>query len=115
MASTRINTERAGTGIVATLLTHNITPFDLAPLEHDLKEAAAEAAWRIAIDLSQVEMMGSQALGMLINMRKEVAAKKGKLVLCGVNSDILDALKITKLAALFTIVKDKPAAIAALG
>lgn len=112
----RIQTERVGTGIIAVLLTQDITPFDLAPLEHDLKEAAASTSWRIAIHLTQVEMMGSQSLGMLINIIcKEVLAKKGKLVVFGINSDIHETLKITKLAALVAIVKDKAAAIAALG
>jgi anti-anti-sigma regulatory factor len=46
---------------------------------------------------------------------KEILAKKGKLVVFGINSDIHETLKITKLAALFAIVKDKAAAIAALG
>jgi anti-anti-sigma factor len=115
MASTRIQTERAGTGTVAVLLTSAITPFDLAPLEHDLKQAASETACRIAVDMTQVEMMGSQALGMLINLRKHVQAGKGKLVLFGMNADIHESLKITKLVALFTIVKDKQSAIAAMG
>jgi anti-anti-sigma factor len=114
MASTRIQTERAGTGTVATLLTPSISPFDLAPLEHDLKQSAAETAWRIAVDLTQVEMMGSQALGMLINLRKEALANKGKVVLFGLNDDLQEMLKITRLSAIFTIAKDKSAAIAAM-
>ncbi|GDX99006.1 hypothetical protein LBMAG48_14100 [Phycisphaerae bacterium] len=116
MASSRIQIERVGTGTIGVLLTQDITPFDLAPLEHDLKEAAASTSWRIAIHLTQVEMMGSQSLGMLIDVIcKEILAKKGKLVVFGINSDIHETLKITKLAALFAIVKDKAAAIAALG
>ncbi len=115
MASTRIQTERAGTGAVATLLMPAITPFDLAPLEHDLKQAAGESGWRMAVDLTQVEMMGSQALGVLINLRKETLANKGKLVLFGLNADLLEMLKITRLNALFTIARDKSAAVAAMG
>lgn len=115
MASTRIQTERAGTGVVATLLTPAITPFDLAPLEHDLKQAAAASGWRIAIDLTQVEVMGSQALGVLINLRKDVTANKGRIVLFGLSDELLEMLKITRLNALFTIAKDKAAAIAAMG
>lgn len=99
---------------MATLLTPSISPFDLAPLEHDLKQAASQTAWRIAVDLTEVEMMGSQALGMLINLRKDTLANKGKLVLFGLSDDLQEMLKITRLSALFTIVKDKAAAIAAM-
>jgi anti-anti-sigma factor len=67
-----------------------------------------------AVDLTQVEMMGSQALGMLINLRKEALANKGKVVLFGLNDDLQEMLKITRLSAIFTVAKDKSAAIAAM-
>jgi anti-anti-sigma factor len=114
MASTRVTIEKLPKAVMAVLETEAVNPFDLAPLEHDLKEAARASAWRIGVDMSKVEILGSQGLGMLINLRKDVVANKGMIVLCNISPEILESLKITKLAGLFVIAKDKQAAAAAL-
>ena len=56
---------------------------------------------RLILDLSKVQYLSSSALGVLIPLHEKIKKLKGRLVLCGVNSDIRKVFKITKLEKLF--------------
>ncbi len=72
-------------------------------LLHDLSGLAQSHAGRVVLDLSQVLMVTSAGLGMLIDLRKACVASdpKGKVVLCHAGADIKRLLDITKLHKLF--------------
>lgn len=53
---------------------------------------------RIVLDYTQVKYISSQAVGLLLTVRKNISsAKDGKLVLCGVNDTIMQLLTIVRL------------------
>lgn len=52
---------------------------------------------RIILDFANVEYLSSDAFGKLITMNNKVKAAKGKLILCNINPDNLEAFKITKI------------------
>lgn len=69
---------------------------------------------KVALDLSDVSMISSSGLGALISLAKEAKAAGGTLVTFGLNKDIQNLMKITRLDKLFTSKADQNAAIKAL-
>lgn len=59
---------------------------------------------RIILDFEKVKYISSQAIGILMKMRKKMAAlKHTKLVLCSVSPALQQLLKITGLDKLLTV------------
>lgn len=58
----------------------------------------------LVIDCSELEYISSSGLRLLLALRKEVAAKNGKLQIRNMNKDILQIFKITGFISLFEIV-----------
>ncbi len=56
---------------------------------------------KLILDLSKVQYLSSSALGVLIPLHELTKKLKGRLVLCGVNADIMKVFKITRLDRLF--------------
>lgn len=67
---------------------------------------AANAPRALVLDFSQVTFLNSMGLGMCIDLRNRMAAIKGRVVMYGVNQQLLETLKLTKMDRLFTIVDD---------
>lgn len=80
-------------------------------IQQDSLAAAASTAHKLALDFSQVAMMGSLALGTLVSITKECKSKGGVLVLFGLNTNLADVLKMSRLDKLLVIAKDENAAI----
>jgi len=74
-----------------------VTDTQVAGLRPDLEQAAAHAAGKLIVDLSEVELLTSAGLGMLVQVRAACEGGKGRLVLCGVAPIIRDVLRITRL------------------
>jgi len=75
---------------------------------------APGAGWKIALDITDVSFIASAGIGAIVTLHKQAKANGGKLAVYGVSDDILQLLKLTRLNKLFTIAKDKDAAIKAL-
>ena len=60
-------------------------------------------AIKLLLDFSNVEHLSSAALGMLINLQKEVGKQNGALKLSNINPQIYEVFKITRLSKLFDI------------
>jgi anti-anti-sigma regulatory factor len=111
----RVKTEKLPTGgVVATVLLENVTDFDLTPLGGDLRDSMTTGGGKIAVDMSQVIILGSAGLGLLLNLRKEAVSQKGKFIIFGLSDDLMGVMKATKLNTLLTITKDRKSALAAL-
>lgn len=64
---------------------------------------SAGPAIRLLLDFSNVEHLSSAALGMLINLQKEVGKAKGSLKLADIRPQIYEVFKITRLSKHFDI------------
>jgi anti-anti-sigma factor len=69
---------------------------------------------RLALDLSGVQMISSSGLGALITLAKETRTAGGSLVTFGLNKDLMNLIKLTRLDKLFATKPDLHAAIKAL-
>jgi len=59
---------------------------------------------KIVLDFEQVKFVSSQAIGIVMNTRKKLAAlKNAQLVLCGVGPKLSEVLKLSGLLKLLTI------------
>lgn len=70
----------------------------------DFQNLSQYAAGHIVIDCRELEYISSSGLRLLLTLRKEVAAKNGKLQIRNMNEDILQIFKITGFISLFEIV-----------
>lgn len=100
--------------VVARVTREKIGDFEAAPLLGDLTTAAEPAGWKLVVDLREVQMLGSQGIGLFLTLRKRCDQNKGKLVLCGLSPEITEMLRISALLKLFVIKKDHDEALAAV-
>lgn len=86
---------------------------DVNYLSAALEDLAADHARFVIVDLNEVDMITSEALGALIRARKSVSEYGGRLVLCGLKGNVLDVFKMTRLDKVFTTFDTPSSALAA--
>lgn len=64
---------------------------------------AMRRGMRLVLDFSDVQYVGSAALGELIKFKKEVRAVRGKMRVRGLHPDLREAFRITRLDQMFEI------------
>jgi anti-sigma B factor antagonist len=65
----------------------------------------------ILLNFGNVQYLSSAALGKLINLKKKVAAVKGRLKFCCIHPDLLEVFRITRLDQVFEIHGDERSAL----
>lgn len=84
-------------------------------IENDVRAQGPTRKWRIVMDLSDVTLLASMGLGMLVSLHKTCTQNGGKLIVCNIRPDIAEVLRITHLERVLKIVKDREAAVKAVG
>ncbi len=75
--------------------------FELADeIEYCLQEASAP---KIILDLSDVPLMNSTTLGILLNYYREIEKRNGRLAITSPNEEIQKLLEITKASSLIEV------------
>ena len=69
----------------------------------DFQSLAEQAAKHIILDCSQLEYISSSGLRLFLALRKESAAKGGKLQVRAINADIRQVFMMTGFISLFEI------------
>lgn len=108
--SQRIKTETVRNGVVAHLLTEKVTDYEASVLTPELMHIAENSRWRIVLDMTKVALLASAGIRVLISLETRCKKEKGKFVITGLSSELLDLIKMTRLDKLFTIAKDPKAA-----
>ena len=70
---------------------------------------------KIVLDFSNVRLLSSSALGVLVTLRKKADQIKGQIVLCGMREEIRKVFKITRLDRMFTFCDGEGEALATFG
>lgn len=96
---------------VATLSIHTLGSREAPIIRQEILAYAPKVTHRIVMDFHQVTMMGSLALGMIVDLSKHCKAANGALALCNLNEDLRGVLKMSHLDRLLTITKDRATAI----
>jgi anti-sigma B factor antagonist len=84
---------------------------DAKSIQVDLNNDAPSQSWRIALDMTKVEFLASAGIGALIGMQRACSGAGGSMAMFGVNDNIEQVFKVTKMNKFFTIAKDEPKAI----
>lgn len=92
-----------GTPIVATL-TGRLDTAAAAQITNDFLSLAQYADSHIILDCAALEYIASSGLRLLLGLRKEVAAKGGKLQIRSINNDIRQVFAMTGFISLFEII-----------
>ena len=74
-----------------------------AEIAPDFQTLAEQAAQHIILDCSQLEYISSSGLRLFLALRKESAAKGGKLQVRAINADIRQVFMMTGFISLFEI------------
>lgn len=74
--------------------------------------AAAEDTEQMVLDISLVEFFDSAGLGALLSVQKQLAQRKGKLVLTGLNRTLRETFQMVGFDLLFMTFPDVPDSVA---
>ncbi|MHC4717143.1 MAG: STAS domain-containing protein [Planctomycetota bacterium] len=66
-----------------------------------------QARRKIILDFSEVRLLSSMMLGVLVRLQRRVEGIKGRLVLCGLRPDLMRVFKITQLHKLFEFYRNE--------
>ena len=68
----------------------------------------------IVLDLSNISMISSQALGVFLNMKQKLDQRDGKMAISGIDPALSRVFKITRLQDVFKFFNQIPAAVNSL-
>ncbi len=69
----------------------------------------------LILDFSEVKLLSSSILGVLVTLRKKAEQAKGRLALCGLRKELLKVFRITKLHKLFEFYGNEEKALNSFG
>lgn len=70
---------------------------------------------RLILDFGAVKFMSSQALGVLLQLKKAIDAVHGTIIIAGIRPDLHKVFKITNLHKMFTFANDTDEALGEFG
>jgi anti-anti-sigma factor len=110
-----IQIDPAASFVVAKITCEKVGQREAQIIEAEVKNAAAPKHWRILMDVSNVTLLASMGLGMLVTLHKVSASSGGRLVIFGMREELAGLLKVTHLDKVLKIVKTREDAQKALG
>lgn len=96
-------------------LTGPITAAGRHAFKADVLGALERGAKSVVVDFTACGYVDTEALGVLITLRRSAHHCGAQLVLAGLNPDLRAQLQVTRLTALFTIANTTAEALACLG
>ena len=72
-------------------------------------------ARKIVLDFSDVRFLSSQALGVLLTLRRKADRSGAKVILCGIRPELMRVFKLTNLDQMFAFFDGTESALAQFG
>lgn len=91
-----------------------IGEYETPVLKAELEAAAPAVGWKVVLDLSEVRLLASAGLGMVVSLSKKCRENGGKLVLCAMDPMLKSVFEMTKLDRILTIVETRDLAMKAV-
>ncbi len=93
-------------GAVVRVTVHKLDEYEATRFISEFKAYLTNSGKRrIVMDYSEVEFVSSAGLGAMITTSNAVSECEGKMVLTGINENVLQVMKLTKLNRLLKIEK----------
>jgi anti-sigma B factor antagonist len=114
MVVMRIDTKSKDNGVILHL-NGKVIGDGVPQLKRTIEERINAGVDWLIIDLAEVPLIDSSALGTIIAAFLKLREKNGKVVLLNARENILDVLAITKLDSLFEVYDDMQLALESIG
>lgn len=103
-----------GVCVVAFQQSHILDAMTIERMSSSLKELIGSSeTGRFVFDFARVTYLSSSALGMLIGLQRRVVHRQAFVKLAGINDEVMEVFRITKLDTVFDIYKDRDSAVEA--
>ena len=109
--SSFIHVLEVGGRVVVTVKCEKIGAREAQVLEGELRALGPKSAWKMAVDLGEVQVMASMGLGMLVSVHKACKENRGMMALCALKPEILSVLTLTHLHKVLKIVETRESAL----
>jgi anti-sigma B factor antagonist len=103
-----------GNPLVVKVLAARLDGVAAPAVKHRLAKLIGKGNQRLVLDISEVEFIDSNGLGILVFAHKRLG-KYGEMAISGPRNAVMSMLKLTRLYQVFDIFPDRQQAIAALG
>ncbi len=110
-----VRIDREGHRVIARVVCPHLGQREASIFYEEVSNAAKPAGHRVAIDFTGVTMLGSMGLGQLVRITTDCKAGKGKCVVFGLDPQILELVKMSRLDRAMVIKDNEKAALKALG
>lgn len=112
--STHLLAEFVDGVLVAAIRTEKVGDYESQIITGELKGALAKGKPRLVLDMTQVMILSSAGIGMLLDLSRLCVAGGGKFAVCAMDEDVLGSLRVTKMERLFNIKPDRASALAVM-
>ncbi|MEL7472823.1 MAG: STAS domain-containing protein [Planctomycetota bacterium] len=112
--STFVHAELKDGYCLARVRCEKVTEREATILTDELTQAAQQAGWRIAIDVSEIAFLASAGIGSFVSINKQATEHAGKMALFGLKPELLEILKVTRLHKLFALARSEDGAVKAV-
>ncbi len=116
MATDKLYTTQTvdGVCVVAFQQSHILDAMTIERMSSSLKELIESLEeGRFVFDFEKVTYLSSSALGMLIGLQRRIVHRKASVKLAGINDEVMEVFRITKLDTVFDIYRDRASAVEA--
>lgn len=112
--ATFVETRTVGKVALAKITSNSVGQREAGIIEGSLKQVADGVKGRLAVDMTDVKVLGSMGLGMLVTLTKHCRGAGGRLALYGIEPGLMELIKLTRLDSFLAIARDEAAAIKAI-
>lgn len=114
MTELEVTTQQEPDGVTIVELKGVIDAYSYNKLENTLNNLIEQGAYKLIVDLSQINYMASHGVGLLIGMLGVVQKNSGNIVLLNPKPQVKEVLELLGLNHLFPIVNDRDSAFSEL-
>ncbi len=101
--------------LVKLLPKHILDQSQITRIGQELKGLVDQGAAKMVIDFSEVLYLSSGTLGMLVNTKKLIEARKGSVKLCSIKPLLMEIFTITRMDNIFSIYPAADQAVSSFG
>lgn len=109
--TTHVRVSHEGGAVVAQVVWPSISEYEATVLYNEIEAAARDGRWRLVLDMSDVTFLASSGIGMIVKLHNACKGGGGRLAVCGLNDQLGELLRMTRMDRLFPIVAEREKAI----
>jgi anti-sigma B factor antagonist len=113
--SQHMTADLTGSTLIVRLLSESVTEREAMILTNEADPLLSADRPALVVDLGLVGVLTSAGIGALVRLHKRMEEVKGKMAVCGLNPDLAELFRLTRMDRLFLVVDSREQALARLG